>query len=309
MALRDILVVLDASALTASRLALATSLAQRFDADLIGFCPHGLLGAPEFSAPILGYPAPVGLPGLSDLPGASPAWPLAVEPNPANPAEQAEAIGEAFLQALDESGVGGSYESEVGPAAAAVTRRARSADLVVLGQPNPEDPFAPAARQVVEEVLLAAGRPVLVVPYAGQFASVGANVLIGWTESREAARASHDALTLLDPGAKVTVLTVRRGAVPAGRTELPAAAIARHLARHGFAARAEETVAEATTPPSFIVRPALTEADVLLNYAADIGADLLVVGGYGHSRAREFVLGGVTRSLLATMTLPVLMSH
>jgi nucleotide-binding universal stress UspA family protein len=127
---------------------------------------------------------------------------------------------------------------------------------------------------------------------------VGHDVLVGWNATAEAARALNDALPILRRAHKVTVLSInpRRGI--RGDGDVPAADIALHLARHGIAAEAAHTVA--TDIP---------EGDALLSYAADIGADLLVCGMYGHSRMREMVFGGVTRSLLTEMTLPVFMAH
>ena len=138
-------------------------------------------------------------------------------------------------------------------------------------------------------------------------------MLIGWNARREAARAVHDALPLIRDAAAVTVLAVdphgRPGALGGhggdhggghggDHGDEPAADIARHLARHGL----RVTAAQADSG-------GIGVADVLLNQAADLGADLLVTGGYGHSRTREMVLGGITRALLQRMTLPVLMSH
>lgn len=309
MALRDILVVLDASAQSETRLALALALARRHGAGLAGLCPHGLLAVPGPAGEPRPYPGPLGLQGIADVATASTMPLLGTGPEPANQAELAERIGEEFREALAQASLRGTYETKVGPPAAATVQRAHTADLVILGQPDPDDPLAPTIRTVIEEVLLLSGRPVLVVPYAGHFPSVGKNVLIGWNETREAARATHDALALIEPGAKATLLTVHRGSLTAAGAELPAAEAARHFARHGIEAQPAEAVPEGLGAPSYIVRPTPTEADTLLNYASDLGADLLVVGGYGHSRAREFVLGGVTHSLLNTMTLPVLMSH
>lgn len=309
MALKDILVVLDASAQSETRLALAVSLAQRFGAGLAGLCPHALLAAPDPTAPPRPYPAPLGLQGVADVATASTAPLFATRAEPNNRAELAERIGEEFQEVLEKASLRGTYETEIGAPAAAVVRRARTADLVVLGQPDPDDPLASTARSTIEDALLLGGRPVLVVPYAGRFPAVGKNVLIGWSETRETARAAHDALTLIEPGAQATLLTVHRGPLTPAGTELPAAEAARHFARHGIDAKPAETVAEGLSAPTYVVRPDVTEADALLNYASDTGADLLVIGGYGHSRARELVLGGVTRSLLHTMTLPVLMSH
>jgi nucleotide-binding universal stress UspA family protein len=142
-----------------------------------------------------------------------------------------------------------------------------------------------------------AGRPLLLVPYVGTYRKVGAKVLVGWAGTREATRAVHDSLALIEPDGDVTVLTIETTR-PASDV-IPGADIAAHLARHGLRVSAARTV----------VTDGLTPADALLDYASDLGADLLVVGGYGHSRMREMILGGVTRDLLRHMTVPVLMSH
>jgi nucleotide-binding universal stress UspA family protein len=151
---------------------------------------------------------------------------------------------------------------------------------------------------VVEQALFSSGRPVLVVPHSGRFEAVGRTVLIGWNASREAARAANDALPLIAGAESATVLVVNPSEAPGGDGAEPGAAIALHLARHGLRATAEHVVA-----------PQVDDGEMLLNQAADLGADLLVVGAYGHSRLRELVLGGVTRTLLRQMTIPVMMSH
>ena len=145
---------------------------------------------------------------------------------------------------------------------------------------------------------LVSGRPILVVPNVGNFADLGRRVVIGWNASREAARAVNDAMPLLTAAETVTVLTIDPREGPRAHGELPGADISLHLARHGVKAEIERT-ASADLPVG----------EVLLSRVADLGADLLVMGAYGHSRARELLLGGATRSLLRSMTLPVLMSH
>jgi nucleotide-binding universal stress UspA family protein len=147
-------------------------------------------------------------------------------------------------------------------------------------------------------VLLASGRPLLAVPYAGQFERVGDRVLVAWNASREATRAVNDALPLLRGATIVTVLAVNPKHGIEGHGDVPAADIVLHLARHGVKAEAAHTIAND-----------ISEGDALLSYAADLGADLIVAGGYGHSRARETVFGGVTRTLLEEMTVPMLLSH
>jgi nucleotide-binding universal stress UspA family protein len=212
---------------------------------------------------------------------------------------KAAVIEAKFRESLRREDVRGDWVFETGSLSYAVTHRAHMADLVVIGQVDPDNPLPEVARTMIEDVLMTAGRPLLIIPYAGQFQSVGVNTLIGWTATREAARAVHDALAMLAPAAKVTVLTVETSRPPPDIRVLPTADIAEHLARHGLDVSAARTV----------VTDGLSPADALLDYASDIGADLLVVGGYGHSRTREMIMGGVTRDLLRHMTLPVLMSH
>lgn len=176
--------------------------------------------------------------------------------------------------------------------------QARYADLIVLGQLDPADAQAPVTSPRPEDVALSVGRPILVIPYVGRYDPIGQCVLVGWDASREATRAVNDAMPLLATASTVTVLTVD----PAiGRTEhgdIPGADIALHLARHGVNARIEKTISGG-----------IGIGDLLLSRASDLGADLLVMGAYGHSRVRELVLGGATRTVLHSMTLPVLMSH
>jgi nucleotide-binding universal stress UspA family protein len=168
----------------------------------------------------------------------------------------------------------------------------------VVGQEDPDGGGTPNAGALLEQALFSSGRPVLVVPFAGRFESLGRRVLIGWNASREAARAVNDALPLIAQAEIATVLAAnpRRGL--GGHGEEPGADIARHLARHGLKVEVQHVVA-----------PEIAAGDILLNAAAESVADLLVVGAYGHSRLREMVLGGVTRTLLRQMTLPVLLSH
>jgi nucleotide-binding universal stress UspA family protein len=148
------------------------------------------------------------------------------------------------------------------------------------------------------EVALAAGRPVLLVPYAGDFAALGRQVLVAWNGTREAARALYDAMFLLAGAEAVTVLEIDPPGDAAVDPELRAASVAAALRRRGIAARARSTVSDG-----------MPIADLILSTAADLGADLIVMGAWGHSRLREFVLGGASRGILEAMTVPVLMSH
>jgi nucleotide-binding universal stress UspA family protein len=286
MRLRDLVVLLDGSARDAAKLGVALALARRYDAHLTGLCPLELLLPADMSFALGGYPDLWALPEFAKkIDGEARTKAALIETN--------------FREFLRREGVRGDWQFETGPLVATVVRRAHVADLVVLGQADPDHPPPAVARTLVEDLLMAAGRPLLLVPYAGTFESVGAAALVGWTATRESARAVHDALPLFAASGKVTVLAVETVGQAADAAALPTADIAEHLARHGLNVSAARTV----------VSDGLSPADALLDYASDIGADLLVVGGYGHSRTREMVLGGVTRDLLRHMTVPVLMSH
>ncbi len=172
----------------------------------------------------------------------------------------------------------------------------RYADLVVVGQVDPEhDHDVPAVQP--QDLVFDCGRPLLVVPYAGTFASVGERVLVGWNASREAARAVGDALPLIAKAQRVLVLAVNPKPGPLGLGDEPGADIARHLSRHG------------RVQASHVTTDAVEPGDTLLNTVADESCDLVVMGAYGRSRLREQVLGGMTRYMLQHMTVPVLMSH
>lgn len=203
-----------------------------------------------------------------------------------------------FREHLWREGVEGEWRFAESLPAETVALHARYADLTIVGQIDHEKPPAGNAARVPEEVLLTSGLPVLVIPYAGHFASLGENVLVAWKATRETARALNDALPILERAKKVTVLTINPEQGDDTEPGIPAADITHHLARHGIAAEAANTVADE-----------ISTGDALLNYASDCGADLLVMGGYGHSRAREVVFGGVTRQILQQMTIPVLMAH
>lgn len=175
---------------------------------------------------------------------------------------------------------------------------ARYADLVVMGQVDPQVADTPAESDFPDHAILASGRPTLLVPYVGSYPSIGKHVVVAWNASRESTRAVTDALPLLQRASRVTIITgdARPGA--GGHGAEPGADIALYLSRHGV----RVTVSTEQTAGIDI-------GSMLLSRIADLGADLLVMGAYGHSRLRELVLGGATRTVLSQMTVPVLMSH
>jgi nucleotide-binding universal stress UspA family protein len=286
MKLRDLVVVLHGSGRSNAVLGLALGLARRHDAHLTGFCPLELLYPTNLGFALSGYPEALALQEAANQ-------------FEAQAQAKAQSIEADFREQLRRDSVRGDWQVATGLAVDDVARRARAADLLVLGQTDPDHPLPPVARHLIEDALMNSGRPQLIVPFAGDFDAIGTNVVIGWNGTREAARAVHDGLLLIEPTATVTVLTVERPRSAADSQQVPGANMAEHLARHGLKVSADRTVTDGS----------ISYADALLAYASDTGADLLITGGYGHSRARELILGGVSRELLDHMTLPVLMSH
>lgn len=171
---------------------------------------------------------------------------------------------------------------------------ARRFDLSIMGQPEPRK--LAIERLIIEAALFDSGRPVLIVPYIQRTGLKLERVIVGWDGSRSAARAVADAMPLLVRAKTTEVVTV--ASEPIKSEETPGADIAHHLARHG-----------AKVDLKSIVTAETDVANTILSHAADTSADFLVMGGYGHLRLREFILGGVTRAILASMTIPTLMSH
>jgi nucleotide-binding universal stress UspA family protein len=174
---------------------------------------------------------------------------------------------------------------------------ARYADLVVVGQAEPDSISILPARSP-EAVALSGGRPVLVVPQKDVEKAPGGTVLLCWNASRESARAASDALPFLKSAQKVIVLVVEPKVTPEGHGEEPGADVAAWLTRHGVKVTVQRDVAADADV-----------GDVILSRAVDHDVDLIVMGLYGHSRLREMMLGGVSRTMLSTMTVPVLMTH
>ncbi len=298
IALRDIVVVLDGSAPSEIRLDIAVALAQQHDAHLTGLSALTLLMPPRAVVPPHSNPEMATQPASQLLTWGAVLHPLHSPEAERQAAEKAERIEAAFRERLRLSGLQGDWRVASGKVSETVVCYARHADLIILGQVDPDHPPPPGGRQLVEDVLMTSGRPILLIPYVGRFETLGTKVLVGWNNSREATRAVNDAIPLLAKAVSVTILEADPIGGKPGTDEASSACITRHLARHGISVKTARTVTAGTSAP-----------DVLLSYASDVSADLLVVGNYGHSRLRELILGGVTRELLRHMTLPVLMSH
>jgi nucleotide-binding universal stress UspA family protein len=288
MGFKDILVALDSAPAVRGRIELAAALAERFGAHLIGL--HAAL--------------PVEAPrrrGYFDYFDHSLLDPLYREYREKMQAgaERAQSLFEEIAQ---RHGVSAEWRTAAGYPSEITALNGRYVDLIVLGQIDPDDPQTMLFRPLPEEVALGVGRPILVVPYAGSWKEIGRRVLVGWDASREATRAINDAMPLLAAAQTVTILAIDPAGGPAGdgggHGEVPGADIALHLARHGVKATIETTVSAG-----------IGAGNALLSRASDLEADLLVMGAYGHSRVRELLLGGATRTVLESMTLPVLMAQ
>jgi len=184
-------------------------------------------------------------------------------------------------------------DATFGGAATLLARIARRFDLTVVGQAQRE--HGASEELMIEGALFESGRPVIVVPYIQKQGLTLERVLVCWDGGRTAARAIGDAMPFLERAKSVDIVVV---AEERKNTQITGAKMSEHLARHGIAVNVKR-----------IAKGDLAVEDAILSYAADSGADFMVMGGYGHSRLREFILGGVTRGILASMTVPVLMSH
>jgi nucleotide-binding universal stress UspA family protein len=210
--------------------------------------------------------------------------------------DQAVALA-AFEDASKSKRFTAEWRSHNGRADQVMVRCSRYSDLVIVGQTRPDGPTL-IPGDLPEAVAIGGGRPVLVVPHVGVRKPVGVTVILCWNASRESARAAADALPFLRSAAKVVVLVVEPTASYAGHGEEPGADIAIWLARHGAKVTVQCEIA-----------PDVGVGEIILSRAADHDADLIVMGVYGHLRLREAVLGGVSRTMLSSMTVPVLMSH
>jgi nucleotide-binding universal stress UspA family protein len=212
-------------------------------------------------------------------------------------AQAADAAIARFEAAAKREGIVAEHrklEASLGGAGDLFGRLARRFDLSVVGQAEPK--HGPAQDLVIEGALFGSGRPVIVVPYIQRGGLKLDRVLICWDGSRPAARAIADAMPFLVRAAAIDVVIVASGREKSD--EIPGVDMGEHLARHALKVEVKRIVSTDMDVPNTI-----------LSYAADSGADLIVMGGFGHSRLREFVLGGATRGILASMTVPALMSH
>jgi len=173
----------------------------------------------------------------------------------------------------------------------------RYVDLSIFGQFDPEHQ-APFPHDLIEQVLLHSGRPVLVVPYVGSYEDIGRRVVVAWTGSREAARALNDAIPLMRGAQEVHVVALQHATGGSNAVPAPPVDIAVHLRAHGIEAQYERIIVDE-----------IGAVDNVLNRASEAAADLTVVGGYGHYGFPFLHRHSTTRDILRTMTTPVLLSR
>jgi nucleotide-binding universal stress UspA family protein len=211
--------------------------------------------------------------------------------------KKARAAATRFEQAAKRAGISAEsriISASISGAADQFGRLGRRFDLVVVGQPEREKSVPEEV--LGEGVLFESGRPVIFVPFIQKAGLKLDRVMVCWDGSRAATRAIADAMPFLQKAKQVEIVMVANGRAKSG--EIPGADLGQHLARHGL-----------TVEVKRITSPDIDVTATILSYAADCSADMIVMGGYGHSRLREFILGGATRGILETMTVPTLMSH
>jgi nucleotide-binding universal stress UspA family protein len=271
MSYKTIVVHVDCSVHAEARMRYAAQLAARMDAHLVGSAFSGISRYVEAGVEIL-------LERVAEL------------------AQGNQAMLARFSAIAAAEGVA-SHERRYhnDDAAGGLLLQSRYADLVILSQTDPLDPAtAHLAGLLPAQVVLGSARAVLAIPHAGQFPTIGARALVAWDGSQEATRAVTCALPLLRMAGSVAIVLFK----PAGAGDHdPGADLALFLARHGVRC---DVHAEPL---------GIDKGVALLSRAADLECDLIVMGAYGHARWREVLLGGVTETMLESMTVPVLMAH
>ena len=215
--------------------------------------------------------------------------------------QEAEKRVSEFAKLAEEAGIKAStriIHRDKAAAALRLAQVARNFDLVILRQANPKNPNRETVEEIAQQVILHSGRPVFFMPYIGAHRIPCKNAMIAWDGTPTATRAVHDALPLLKTVATVYILVVQEGKKKTAPGELLADDLASHLQHHDVNA-----VVKRVSSGTFDTQT------VILNQIADNDIDILIMGGYGTPNLKQQIFGGVTRSLLSTMLIPVIMSH
>jgi Universal stress protein UspA and related nucleotide-binding proteins len=214
--------------------------------------------------------------------------------------ELQDSIRKQFLEKSEAQGVSAEWRAPQGAADEALALHARYCDLLVMSKAEHTDTVASIVPNLAEAVVMGAGRPVLMIPNAGPLPStIGERVLYCWDQRREAARAFTDAAVFMQNCKELVVLEVDRDEEQFNAFDVREHDFSKYCVSHGYPS------------PKHLVKQSegIGVGNVILNTAADYGSDLIVMGAYGHSRMRQWVMGGASRTLLSSMTVPVLLAH
>ncbi len=287
MALRDLLVYVDQTERALIRLRLAADLARRHGSRLTALYVREWSQAQLEERKI----AELGLVSAKELDRLDQRIQTSID-----------RVEERLLSALQtlklEHGLQTEWRCLDGAASVVTPQHARYADLCILGQDLPTDTDS-VGYSFSEQLLFVTGRPVLFVPAFGSFETLGRHIVVAWNSSRASARAVNDALPLIERAERTTVITINPADFIERHSAPPAEQMVEHLRRHGALVDGIELK---NVPPGSI-------AEALQAEAGNVDADLVVAGAFGHPRLWEKLLGGVTRDLLAQMSLPIMMSH
>ena len=279
MDIKSLLLHLDHSEGCANRLQIACEIAREFDARVTG-----LFVVPDYIVPSY-VEAQISVDLISDVTEKAVA--------------RAEQALENYRSRAAEAGVELDARVIEGQIIPVLREHSKYADLMLLGQDQPDDPDN-ASYGLADALLFEGGCACLIVPHSGKLSAPGKRILLTWNASREAARALREAMPFLGRAEQVVVLSSEpeQDDASIARGHPHADELARYLNLHGI-----DSVSSGISDPN------VSPSDAIAGQAADMNADLIVMGAYGHARLREIILGGVTRDLLKLSTVPLLLAH
>lgn len=210
-----------------------------------------------------------------------------------------DSVQKRFLESAEAAGVKAQWRGPRGAADEVLALHARYCDLIIMSKAERVDSVTALIPNLPEAVVMAAGRPVLMIPRAGGIQSIGRRVLYCWDQRREAARAFTDAAPFMRRCDELVIVEIDRDKELFRESELREQDIADFCISLGY------------PKPKHLLKESegIGVGNVILNTASDSGSDLIVMGAYGHSRMRQWVMGGASRTLLSSMTVPVLLAH
>lgn len=204
-----------------------------------------------------------------------------------------------FVHETSTAGIKAHWRSPQGPADEALALHARYCDLLIMSKADNKDTVASFIPNLPEAVVMAAGRPVLMIPASGEIEPIGRRVLFCWDHRRESARAFSDAAPFLQTCSELVVLTIDPQLNNLRKNDLHENDFADYCASLGYP-KPREIIKDSAN---------IGVGNVILNSATDHGSDLIIMGAYGHSRMRQWIMGGASRTLFSSMTVPVLLAH